>query len=995
MRRLVLALCMLLAAQCNSKRGGSGGANRGDYALASGETMRTRLERTYRLAVDRRVAIALHDLARLAGRGDVTIAIKWRDGRFHVTAGADELGTLAARPTFADELALADAWAARLGLTAAAAPAAAAAKSPSAATKSFAGKSATGGAVLPVDVALGLAREAGSRYAAADPAAVRDGAHALASLAFALPDRMGTGDAVFGRALAVLALARARGVADVADEVLLAWAFGASAHARDAARALPAGHPVARFATDAPLDALADDDTGRALRLRRLLDAGDRIGARRLLDAQPRRAAELATVSARLEIGAFDDLFAVASDAPSLLALHAERDAGQRDALERLRAISERGLRAVLGPPPGSADEALPIALRQLDEVLPRLPADAALGPFLAGDAPGRDVLRATYRVLAYDAIYAAVRYAAVARADAALADALAHALGAARSFANAAPWAQLLADVTSGRRPLATTATALNALPFAGAAVADVVDAAAAHADWGAPDGAALVRAVIGRLDGRPAHRDVVRYAAYQLLTDMALVEAEGRAALAEDPARHAELRVFVARLDGELGSLRPWLRDPRVAPATKAYLLRALAEEKVLAPRDVVAEIAQLPPDERRRFAAVDRFARLLEDQHEYEAARALYEAFLRDGDPAGLDRVRATTGVARELYHQRRFAEAWTAVSPVVGSMQRGAMERGALVLQALGRAREAEDLARRQVEQYPNNADAAGAGAEILWRQARHADAAELLASGRAGTMELRFDIAPHFVAAVDDGLDARAAFAALSARRVDPLLMEQLALAVGHTLKHDALAIALLELVPAPGLYRLQTLSEAAAIVKRSESAAAASAWLGQRVTGAMRVPLSQFVFAERLDDALWDVVPRDVPGERDSSDNVWLFRAAAMLRAPTADAHANDVRAYFAGTGGARYFVLGRALLGLATEADALALAHDPKSACEVAYWLGYKADAEHRVADAITWYRVAVETEQRQVWEYRQAYNRLAAWRGANKSLRRLASEP
>jgi hypothetical protein len=113
------------------------------------------------------------------------------------------------------------------------------------------------------------------------------------------------------------------------------------------------------------------------------------------------------------------------------------------------------------------------------------------------------------------------------------------------------------------------------------------------------------------------------------------------------------------------------------------------------------------------------------------------------------------------------------------------------------------------------------------------------------------------------------------------------------------------------------------------------------------------------------------------------------------------DPHYAELSAYYQGKApakvinpGGRYHALGRFLMGLSTEKEISTYAKDAKSRCEIAYYIGLKAQGEYRYADACDWYRVCVETGLVNNGEYRWAFNTLAAWHAQGKSLARLAAE-
>lgn len=68
--------------------------------------------------------------------------------------------------------------------------------------------------------------------------------------------------------------------------------------------------------------------------------------------------------------------------------------------------------------------------------------------------------------------------------------------------------------------------------------------------------------------------------------------------------------------------------------------------------------------------------------------------------------------------------------------------------------------------------------------------------------------------------------------------------------------------------------------------------------------------------------------------------------------------------------------------------------ATDPKKRCEIAYYVGLRAQAERRYADASDWYRVTLETGQERNGNTAGRFPHSNRWEQAGKSLARLAAE-
>jgi len=124
---------------------------------------------------------------------------------------------------------------------------------------------------------------------------------------------------------------------------------------------------------------------------------------------------------------------------------------------------------------------------------------------------------------------------------------------------------------------------------------------------------------------------------------------------------------------------------------------------------------------------------------------------------------------------------------------------------------------------------------------------------------------------------------------------------------------------------------------------------------------------------------------------------VWLSRAVAALASGTLPlASQTALKHRLEAQGGTHYHRLARYLLGLEDEAAVLSLVgQDPRRACEIAYYVGKKAELDQRFDDASDWYRAAIEAGATSQGEHRLALEQLAAWHRAGKTLARLAAEP
>jgi tetratricopeptide (TPR) repeat protein len=232
--------------------------------------------------------------------------------------------------------------------------------------------------------------------------------------------------------------------------------------------------------------------------------------------------------------------------------------------------------------------------------------------------------------------------------------------------------------------------------------------------------------------------------------------------------------------------------------------------------------------------------------------------------------------------------------------------------------------------------------------------------------------------------VKEGLDA---FKALQKKRIGAMELSQLALEVNRA-GNPELAFELQSRVDAPGLQKLEMIMDAYRYLKKWKSEKDAVAWLRTRVPKNVLEPLSMFAFREKEDVVLWDVIPL-TEGTAETTDYVWLTRAAASTRARDTDAaHQAALRKRFEVDRPGFYHQVGRHLLGLIPEQAVIAAAASAKNRQELPYFLGLKAQAEGRYEDAVTWYRATVETSNPKVGEYQWAYGELTRLKQAGLSL-------
>lgn len=823
---------------------------------------------------------------------------------------------------------------------------------------------------------------------------------ALASLAFQSLDTAELGERLAARALAVVALARASSGPRASPEVtraeaLIAHALGYDVTAARLASALPAGDalrsylradedPMAALQTGA---ALGDSPAATYLWARRRAEAGAAAPRSWLLD----EAIELPAVANRLRPSersatTADDALTVARLAIARLAA----DAGRGALATRFRSLVRArgaGPRALEYRRLVATVEATPGYFGHLEASLGALPD----GPLL--DRASREA----YHLAFFTSALEVLGRSGLERGESSPTRRLVAELDAAAT-PRAAELGRLLAalaEARSGRPVSETLAEELDGLATLGApAKARVVEELRKVTNGGDPYLASVVQRLVRHLDARPKDRLRLGDLARGGLQNLRLAERTVRAGLTErtSPA-HA---VWLAGLTGDWGRLERLARAPHLPPALRARAVESLVEQRQLSPEAGVERLRALLAPTGNDWPLRQRLVERLEAAARHTEARAVISEWLgRRLLAPELDRVTARMALSRQFLLEGDAERAWSAIAPAVESWQFAPVRLAASILAARKKAGAAEEMARKLAKRYPGpRSDAVLA--EVYWALGRDADAATVLASGH-GTRYFDWPaVGEGFAAAVasrSDG-DALHALEALSATGVDALSLSSLARAVA-TRGRPRLAFDILSRLRQPGLGELDLSVEAYCQLKAASDEKTARAWLETAVPSERRASLASVAMGARAYELLFTLVPAPA-GKAPEDDAVWLTRAAAALELKALpEEHRGALAKRFERVQGSSLHVLGRHLLGLADEGTVLRqVGQDPKRACEVAFYLGKKAEAERRLEDASSWYRAAVDTRQERSPEFRWAVERLDSWAKHGKSLTRLSAQ-
>lgn len=886
---------------------------------ASLDALRARLVDRWRLRPDARFALALRHLAALVAPDAPAPELRFAGGRWAALVGGAPAATLPAEVTFDAMLTAATDYARsqqlpqRLHLDAS-------------------------GVVGSVDVATlrdpwGAARAADARWTAgargaSDVAAV---GRALAWTAALTPDPLGVGDAVAGRALAALALARAAGATDAASEAVLCRAMTYTAEAAYQAGGLSDDPAVGAWLRgDVPgLESLAreGDRTARWLRdVARSRDEApsDVAAARR---AAPEMLARVLTALEREE---------AAMSAPGATAFArfaalevaggsggAWTDAGVTQAQRRARWGT--GLARVL-----AATQAVAATPAQAQEVL------AALGA--ADDPMTTEWLRWA-------------REHVVTSGGAAARGALGQEVGGLRSLGVPARVRSLQSLVREGQD--------------------------------GTPGVIAVLASLAGQMDQRPAHR----LALGELMLDVARDVPRAQSLLDEGTEQGAGVdaaaSVRGAALRGDRAALLALARGEAVAMEGRVAALRALGRS---AGTDAGAQDAAWEAIVDRDAGLRVQWALALVDRRELARARAMLEPLAaRRGDAAA--QVAAVAGLADVMLRLRDAPGAWRLLEPWAAAEWTAPLALGARALVEMERLEEAERLARRAWDR-DEGPGAAALLAEVRWRRNDLAGASEALSS-RAAAMSDRA-----WVESVGGSFDAVFAGRSASEgqRAIDALggaidVMRRSSL-LGAMVRtgHGAVAAEIHAHLEGDGATGLALLADRYRLRAAGEGELAAAEWLQGQVPVGQRGDFAEVAFGRGLDELLWSVV--ETPAGGASGDRVWLLRAASSLRRGADDPHRAELLDHLrASESGTWAHVLARHLMDLAPMEAVRAQADSEEQQWQTAFYLGMKARAAGEAAAASDWMHGALDPGENASAETRWATAALREWATAGRT--------
>lgn len=855
--------------------------------------------------------------------------------------------------------------------------------------------------------AVTMVREAGQLWEG--PATRLRAIHAMSggllSLALQSLDAMNAADALLATAWAATALDEAATHTQPVHKMALAYTLGYRRAAQQAAAWVPDTNPLRAYVLldHKRLEALAtesgSDPFTRYLWARRLLQSERSQEAERFLSTHMADAlSTLPVVQAQVTWGDFQIQRTLASSGPGVVLRSALRDAGGK--------LAER------------ASETLDAGklLTTFDEALAAL-ASAKHGP--VGPA-----LEAYYRAAMLTALRDKGRDYLYTLCSVAAAEGFARSLHDDKGTlaVRVSPWFDALVAAHAGRQAAGRLLANLQSLEgIGGLALLDGFEAIEAKIDWASPTGYAGARALIARLDSRPDNRELAGKVARRL-PDLRIYERMSRSFVDASPGAALRSQASFAVYSGDKALLEQLASLPQLKACDRIHIAATRADLGLLTPAAGMREMETAALGDRDGAAGLLCLIRVLQNviasskveawrlspggraERSHNRTRALSSdpngAIVRlarkwlddHPDPRGLYGAAVRNSLAHALRRMGRTKEALLAIEPALSTGQGGAMGEAAVDHALLKHADQARALAQAALARYPG-ASALVGQVGIEWRLGNPVQAASI--AGHGGERGPQFDhalaveMADAFLDDKTPGLETAVNElfkVGITQDSKDAVLDE---LIVNEVRRAVAVIDQLAE--PLQRQYAILRHYNAIRFVKGEAGAQA----LGRQLLRSTPPQFAALALAVHGAEPLW-LLPE--PAAPEARDLLWLFRAVAAHWDPPS-VHVDELARHFAkpspgkGLGGDRYYVLGRLVMGLESEAVGTSLrGTTPSTMCEAAFYLGARAQGLGKLDEAHDWFRVAVETSLPGEAEYRFALSQLSIWQREDKSLARIA---
>lgn len=502
------------------------------------------------------------------------------------------------------------------------------------------------------------------------------------------------------------------------------------------------------------------------------------------------------------------------------------------------------------------------------------------------------------------------------------------------------------------------------------------------------------VVKRLIRAMDTRVHHRiELAKYSQERLL-DLKMMDRLYQSAFSINPNIDYYQQSLHAFFANDVKKMKAMVKNPNIPPHYRGIIIYNLGILKGFSSKEQLQAFQGLVRDHPEKWMLISRFVDFLFKEENYTMAKTVIQDWIDKEYPVGgLERYAAWNKLAETFYLEGNYEMAWEKISNAISGGMGRTFRQAGNILEKLGEIEEADKAFSAAIYRYPSSVNAIADYSGFLWRHGKYEKAAELIANkkryisnkGWIGYIGKAFaetfkEKTPEGIFAFDllktsvrdnEGMSEMAKTVFNSGNPVLAFKMQSSLKFGGNGMKilyHQALAFKYLkEFVPKEEAMR----------------------WLKKVIHPGHFEFSSMFLFGQKDYESIWSFV-------RSPDAFGWTLRAASTLKYDgISDRDRRKLYQYFALPGLDKIDgSIGKYFLDLVTEEQLLLLAENDENRCVIAYFIGFRAEAEGRYEDASDWYRIALESGGPRIGPYHWAFARLFVWKSHFKKLSILAKE-
>ncbi len=508
-------------------------------------------------------------------------------------------------------------------------------------------------------------------------------------------------------------------------------------------------------------------------------------------------------------------------------------------------------------------------------------------------------------------------------------------------------------------------------------------------HLHSGDPGIWICVRRLVSQLDTRPEHLKAMADIAYENLLDLKLYEKVTKQLINVAEQDHIASKAYISYLNRDQIDLLQLLRDPTTPTNLKSYIVSLLNKFEEV-PLPVIENwFKKVVKEDPKNWKARKPYISFLLNKKKYDSARIVIQDWLNKKVlTSNLEIPHALTKLAKTYYEEKQYNRALPVILEAVPSYTGGSLSWAGKIFKELGQQEQAEEMFIRCYKRYPGSASYLSNLVGFYWNQSKFTKVA-LLIKNHPYTLtanhwhQLGFEITKNFKEKpLEQSLQALDAITQISSYSKNKILKiwAQSAFESGHS----ELAFRLSQGVYLQGsdsiIFRIKMYT----YLKEFAGEEKAVNWLRENLPQQLMGPAAMYFFADSHFELLWKVMK--------SPDTYnWVLRAASsLIYFDISPKEIKQLKAYYSlpGMKENKYGILGLYLLNEISKKELLLRMDTPKKRCEYSFFLGFKAQTQGRIEEAIDWYRICLETGLSNNGEYFFAMKALKSLISSQKSL-------